>query len=333
MPITDTLWFTPLAGGEGALQPVYQAVASEEVAAGEPFTLRLEAVKLAQEPLQPIWDRILHPDHDVLVLSKSALGGKPLVERVHFFKQSFNVSQPLRVHDLLSDTILVCDDYNGHDNLDLEVQVVTIDTSSKDRDAVFKSFTTLLGTTGSIFPVALPYAAVGAQVLSGLEKLLDATGGRDAARIAEPIKLFPPQTERAKTIRKGRYVVFSAEVDGTGYRLLDDGQVDGPAAEVLSYLVLRIETAKELSLDFVISQRVATLLTQLKNDDADQPAGALETSLGFLTDTLRAYTSFTDLQRYAELSSKPNRTPQEDEQLKRLGQRPDLQPFLPKPQP
>jgi hypothetical protein len=268
----------------------------------------------------------------VIVLSKASLGGKPLVERVHFFKQSFDVSQPLRVHDLLSDVILVCDDYNGHDNLDLELQVVTIDTSSTNRDAVFNSFTSLLGTTGSIFPVALPYAAVGAQVLQGLQTLLDATGQRDAARIAEPIKLFPPATERAKTIRKGRYVVFSVEIDGTACKLLDDGQVDGAAAAELSYLVFRIEEAKELSIEFVISQRVATLLTQLKNDEADQPAGALETSLGFLTDTLRAYTSFTDLQRYVELSKEATRTPQEDQQLQRLAQRPDLQPFLPKPQ-
>jgi hypothetical protein len=76
---------------------------------------------------------------------------------------------------------------------------------------------------------------------------------------------------------------------------------------------------------------VATLLTQLQNTQEGQPAGPLKTSFGFLTDTLTAYTNFTDLQRYHELLKKGDaRTAGETEQMRQLEQREALKPFLPK---
>lgn len=77
-------------------------------------------------------------------------------------------------------------------------------------------------------------------------------------------------------------------------------------------------------MDFVTSQRVATLLTQLKNDQEGQPTG-LQTSLGFLTDTMTAWTHFADLQRYHDLVTKADRSPAEDAHMQKMAQ----QPFFP----
>ena len=331
MPLPDTLWFLPFEAAEGTLQSVYAADPATELAGGQPFTLALEAVKLAKAPHESIFERIVHPDHDVLILSSSALGAKPPVERVHYYKANIDLERPLLVHDLLSDAICVCDDYNDGDALYLELKVVTMETAGQHRDAALKGFETLLSTAGSVFPVFLPYAAFGSGALAALGKVWEAVGQRETWRISEPIRFFPPKTKHAKTLRQGRYVVFSDEVDGTQYQLSDSCQLEGRIGENLSYAVFRIDPSREPSIDYVISQRVATLLTQLRNDQEGQPAGMLETSLGYLTDTLKAYTNFTDLQRYQELLAKgSSRTSAEESQLQKIASRPELQPFLPK---
>jgi hypothetical protein len=92
-----------------------------EIGAGQPFTVSLEAVKLAKGPAESRWERILHHSYDVLILSSSSLGARPPVERVHYYKPSIHPDEVLLVHDLLSDTMLVCDDYAGQDSLYLEL--------------------------------------------------------------------------------------------------------------------------------------------------------------------------------------------------------------------
>ena len=206
---------------------------------------------------------------------------------------------------------------------------MTIDALPQHHDTALKGFETLLSTAGSIYPVVLPYVALGAELVEALSKLWDATDQRETWRISERIRLEPPQTPRAKTLREGQYVIFNQPIDGTQYQLADNGQVAGELSDELTYAVFRIDASKIPSMDYVVSQKVATLLTQLKNDRDDQPAGMLETSFGYLTETLKAYTNFTDLQRYQELQAKPKRTEAEESQLQRIASRPELKPFLP----
>lgn len=352
MPLEEAVWFVPWQSDTGALQTVYEASGAPPgdptaIATGRAFTVSIEAVKLAAAPSATWYQRVMHQDTDVLVLTSSALGAKPLVERVHYYKTHINPKQPLLAHDMLSDVVWVCDDYQEPDPFYVEIQVVTVDRSDEAREAALKGFETLASVAGSVFPVALPYLAMGDGILEGLNKLWEAAERRESYRVSEPIRLFPPSTPRAKTIRAGRFVVLSERLDATRYRLGDDGtlatgndgtlatgddhEVVGASGTPLSYAVIRIDPTREPQPDYVVSQRAATLLTQLKNDRDGQPAGALQTSFGFLTDTLRAYTNFTDLRRFQQLAQKGDqRTPGETEQMRRLAQRPELQPFLPK---
>ncbi|HEY3082277.1 MAG TPA: hypothetical protein VGM69_20520 [Chloroflexota bacterium] len=345
MAFEETVWFVPLDAQTGALQSIYQteeppADAPGVISAGRAFTVSVEAMSLARRPSEPWYQRMIHPQSDVLILTSSALGSKPLIERVHFYKTDVAPDQPLRAHDLLSDVIWVCDDYQGGDAFYLELQVVMINRSDEQREAILRGFQTLATTAGAIFPVVLPYAALGEGVLTGIAKLWDTASRQEIYPISEPLRLFPPRTPRAKTIRPGRYVILSEAIDGSTCQLgeslrlttQDGGEPVGKDGDALSYAVLRIDPTKDVLVDFVISQRVATLLTQLKNDREGQSAGALQTSLGFLTDTLKSYTSFKDLQRYRELLGRGDaRTPGETEQMHRLEERDELTPFLPKP--
>lgn len=342
MPLTETVWFVPFDSQDGALRSVYDAdtVAPDApgtIATGRPFTVSIQSMKLARQAHRSWFQKALHPDFDVLVLTSSALGSKPLVERIHYYKSEIDLDRPLLAHDLLADAVWVCDDYHDPDPFYVELQVVVVDRSDDTRHAALKGFETLAGTAGSIFPVALPYIALGDGVLEGLEKVIGASARREVHVISEPLKLFPPRTPRHKAMRPGQYVILGEEVDGAQYYLGANGELANRAGEEpvggdgapLSYAVLRIDTVQAVQTNFVVSQRVATLLTQMKNDREAQPAGVLQTSFGFLTDTLKAYTNFTDLQRYDQLRQKESHTPGEDDQMAQLAKRPELAPFLP----
>ncbi len=343
MPLKETVWFVPFDSQDGALRSVFEAEtaapdAPGTITTGRPFTVSIQSLKLARQTHRSWFQKVLHPDFDVLLLTSSTLGSKPLVERVHYYKSEIDLDRPLLAHDLLADVVWVCDDYHDPDPFYVQIQVVVVDRSDDTRHAVLKGFETLASTAGSIFPVALPYIALGDGVLEGVEKVIGASMRREVYAISEPLKLFPPRTPRHKAMRPGQYVILSDEVDGAQYYLGANGELANQAGNEpvrddgvpLSYAVLRIDAAKEVQTDFVISQRVATLLTQLKNDREAQPAGVLETSFGFLTDTLKAYTNFTDLQRYQELLQKGDRrTPGENDQMEQLAKRSQLRPFLP----
>jgi hypothetical protein len=352
MTLAETLWYAPFASGSVALQSPVAPSSDDDSARikdAQPFTVSLESVKLASEHPEPrvqsIIERVLGASHDVLILSTTALGAQPPIDRVHVYRADVDLRQPHAFRDFLADTMCVCDDYEyaKQDPLYIELKVVTVDTLAEHRDAAVKTFEELAGKTGAAYPVAVPYIAAGEALIQAVDKVWDNLRRDDVWRISEQIKLSPPNTQDAKTIRSGRYVVFSEPIDASQFHLSAGGEVEEledehklrphlPHVRRLSYGVFRVDPTKAPLLSFVISQRVATLLTQLKNDEQGKPVGPLETSFGFLTDTLRAYTNFTDLQRYQHLQQKKQQTgltKEEQQQMADIASRPDLQPFLP----
>ncbi len=347
MLLRDTIWFVPFDSPDGILQPAYQRDAPTEavgkpaiITAGESFTVSLRTMRLARKVEASWFKKLLQTDTDVLVLSTSALGSRPMVDRVHYYRTEIDVEKALLAHDLLSDVIWVCDDYRG-EPFYMELKVMTVDRSDEHREAALERFQSLTSIAGSVFPIAVPYMAIGSSVVQSLNKMWESSERRETYRISEPIRLFPPGTPRAKTIRAGQFIILSDQIDGTKYQLSDDGEVvsaadgDGPKGEDgadLSYAVIRIDPTKYPSIDFVIEQKVATLLTGLKRDQEGQPTDPLKTSLGFLTETLTAYNNFNSLERYRELVDKQESggilTVGEEQQMAALQQRKELEPWI-----
>jgi hypothetical protein len=315
----DTLWFLPFESQDRTLRSASSIVGDgTELQSGNAFTVSLETVRVVNhERTRPIWEQIL-------------LGAKPAIDRVHYYRHQLNPDQPLLVQNLLADAICVCDDYQPPDRLYLELKVVVLHMSALQDDTTAAAIQTLLNTAGAVFPVMMPYAALGTGLVAALGKLWDRTHPQESWSLSRPINLWPPKTPRAKTLRAGQYVVFSEEIAGAGCQLADNGVLLGKVPDDVSYAVFRVDPSKWPMAEFVTSQRVATLLTQLKNSEAGLPAGALQTSLGYLTDTLQAYTNFKNLERYQELKSRPTDqlTQPEQELLQKLVQRPELAPFI-----
>jgi len=191
-------------------------------------------------------------------------------------------------------------------------------------------FNKLAAVAGSVFPVAMPYAALASGVATAIEKLISALE-KNVSALECPIALYPPdRPDAGMPLQTGTFVVFSQEVDGTEYQFepgLTVKRVDGKEVDV-AYALFTVEAVKSVSPKWVISQKVATLLTQIEQGNDNSTAGSID----FLTDTLQQYSNFKDLERYAELGSKdPAKLTEEEKQLmEQIAKRDELKPFLPK---
>lgn len=319
----DTVWYVPFDTRDllSACEP-HPGVAP--IGATQPFTVALRSVRIEANPESPL-HHVLHGDSDILILSSTALGTQPVVRRVHYYADHLPAKTVL--DNFMAEAMYVCPDYSGHDHLWLEVRVMAVDADPKHRQDLVGKFDALASTAGSIFPVVLPYTMIATSLTTAIEKFVEATGENKAVLRCDVS--LNPAGHGYQLLRPGSYVLFDRAVVGGDYRLGDDEQLataDGSDVDV-SYAVFIVDTVNAPSPEWVMSQRVATLLTQLDqgNPNADTA------SVGFLNDTLTLYGNFRDLQRYQELKQKdPGAlTAAEKGLMARLAQRPELQPFLP----
>ena len=66
----------------------------------------------------------------------------------------------------------------------------------------------------------------------------------------------------------------------------------------MSYAVFSVDAVKIVAPTYLVSQRVATLLTHLARGNPKTPQASVE----FLNDTLNQYSNFRDLGRFRQLS-------------------------------
>lgn len=301
-----------------AIQPY-----AKQIVAAQPFTVSLRSVMVAKD--LDGWPR---GDNDLLLTTSSSLGEAPRVQRVHFYGEEIKKKTVLK--NFFADTMFVCNDYSGTDRLWLELKVLEIDTDTGERKVLTNAFSKLAVVAGSVFPVVMPYAALASGAVTAIEKLISGIE-KNVSAIECPIALYPPdRPDAGMPLQTGTFVVFSREVDGTEYRFepgFKISRVDGKEVDV-AYALFIVEAVKRVSPNYVISQKVATLLTQIDQGNENSAAGAID----FLTDTLQQYSNFKDLQRYADLKSKDpaNLTEEEKQLMEQIAKRDELKPFLPK---
>jgi hypothetical protein len=328
-------WYVPNApaGQENtpqALVPAANTLPGEgqlAVEAAQPFTVSLEAVMVVETPGSSL-HRLLHREHDVLIVSAAALGAQPPVQRVHYYADNLPLETLLA--DFLADAVYVCDDYSGNDRLWVELRVLDVGTDPGERETLVRAFAAAATAAGAIFPITLPYTMLARGAAATVDKFLAAT--KVSPLLTANLALSPPGGTGGARLRQGRYVLCHAPIDGSAYRLGDDGRLlaaaDGqPAA--LTYATLALAASDTPSPDWVVSQRVATLLSQL---DQGTP-GLAQSALGAVEEAMRGFGTFRDLQRYSDLARKRQQTPgslspAEQALLQRLGQKPELQPYI-----
>lgn len=316
----DKVWF--VAPGTSELASAYAAhPAVKRIAAAQAFTVSLRSV-MVEEDL----DGFLRKDNDILITTAASLGDRPVVQRVHYYEDDLPARTVIK--DFIAETMFVCDDYSGTSRLWLEVNITEADTDTGERKGLVSGFTSLAATAGAAFPVVMPYAMIAAGAARAMDKLAGALE-KNTPVIKCPVALYPPDRQGAP-LQPGNYVVFANPVDGGRYELQGNFELalrSGDPADV-SYAVFSVETVRDISPQWIVSQRVATLLTQLDKGNSNSPLASID----FLNGSIQQYSNFVDLKRYLELARKaPSGLTEEEKQLMaRIGAKDDLKPFLPK---
>lgn len=321
--IMDKIWYVPF--DTTTLLSAYDTHTQiPALQAAQSFTATLRTIYVAAQPATPLWYKVLHPQNDILVLSTTSLGTAPPLQRVHYYADTMPIKTALR--DFLAETIFLCNDYSGHDHFWLQIDILTVDEDPTHRSKLVQSFTSLANEAGAVFPALLPYTMVANTLDAALDKFLDNTAENVPALTCQ-IDLTP-DGHGSPLLRPGNYILFEHDVDGTAYTLTENMHVEPTAGSAMdiTYAVFCIDDDEVGAADFVVSQRVATLLTQLNTSN-----NPTKTSSEFLTDTLQMYSNFKDLQRYRELKERePNSlSPAEQALMQRLEQSDDLKPYLP----
>ena len=293
MEYADTVWLVDSKTGE-LRSPYQERDGHERVVAAKPFTVRLMTVVVTED-----LDGMFRGKNDLMVISRTAMGESPKVERVHFYEEEVPEGRPIR--NVLADSMYVADDYDGTSKLWLEVDLVEIDRDAGDRKAAVQDFHSLAATAGAVFPAALPYTFAASATLGVVEKLVAALE-RDTHVVKVPFALYPgrPRIGRA-VFQEGVYVAFARPVEPGGYALSENGLLkkDGLASPV-SYVAYEIVRQKFVSPNYVMSQKVATLLTQLHQGNSS----VARATISFLNDTISKFSSYRKLERYLDLRAR-----------------------------
>lgn len=284
------------------------------------------SVSIATVVVDEHLDGIFGKDNDLLILTRSALGSRPVVERVHFYGEEIEKGQP--ISNLLANLAFVAEDYDPLERLWCELVVLEIDRHREsERKAAVDAFRNLAATTGAIFPAMVPYAFGVAAAAGVVEKLVSRLA-RDKYVVSVPVALHGAESMRGEMpLQEGTYVAFSGPVDASGWRLSDSGQLEGRGIEGHSYVVFNIAPKAFVGHTEITSQKIATLLTQLRDGNPASARSAIE----FLRETLDSYSNFDKLHRYLELKrmEPAKRTDAEKAVMESIEQIEALQPFLP----
>ncbi|MFB3818221.1 MAG: hypothetical protein ACE147_11205 [Candidatus Methylomirabilales bacterium] len=315
----DNVWFVPW-DGEQLLSPYTSHAGAAPVQAAQPFTVSLLSVVVAED-----FEDFFRGKNDILVTSRASLGDQPLVERIHYYDEEIPTGES--ISNIFADTMFLTDDYNGEDKLYLELVVKEVDTDTGERQATLNALQSLVQSAGAVFPIVLPYAFAAAAVTEVLKKLITALE-RDQDVVKMRLSLYPgrPRPGRA-VLQEGSFVVFASAQDPSAYRFGRDGLLAGATgAPSVSYAVFQVTAGKYPSPKFIVDQKVATLLTQMRKGN---DTNAL-TAIHFLENTLTQYTNFSRLKRYLELQGKPSPSAEERALMQRIAADEALKPFLPK---
>lgn len=313
----NSVWFVPQ--GQNKLLSAYE-LHGAPLNAAQSFSVRLVCFMVSED-----LEGLLGGGNDILVRSRAAVGARPMVSRVHYYDEDIPAGKV--VGNLISDTLCLVEDYSGSEALRIELDMVEVDTDDTERTAALKSFAELAATMGAVFPALVPYAyPVGAAALLA-NQLLGALQSNTQV-LSAPLVLYPgPPRIGRMVLQQGVYVVFEQPQDVVNYTLGIDGQLKrlGKNAPV-SYAVLEVGLDASQSPEFVQSQKLATLLSQI-----DKDRQGAQDALAFLSGTVQAYSNYQKLLRYQELKAKTSRTADEDALMAKIAAIDELKPFLPAP--
>lgn len=307
-----------LPGTRDLVSPYLIHEASRPIRTADCFTVSVDTVVVAEN-----LDGFFGGGNDLLVVTRSALGNRPRVERVHVFGEDIEPGRPLR--NMFANLVHVAEDYQDTERLWLEFVVLEIDSLDGERRAASEAFELLAATTGAVFPVLLPYTQAAAALARLADRLVEVLNTDDTV-LRCPIAFHggAPRPGRIP-IQEASYVLFPQPVAPGALQLAPNGILleDGRPSD-RSYIVFSVFSEKAVSRVHLNSQRVATLLTQLREGNENSARSTME----YLRETIEAFGDMKRLKRFQELMARKPLSEAERSQLDLIRDNPRLQPFV-----
>jgi len=268
--------------------------------------------------------------NDLFIMSRSTMGKKrPNVDRFHAYQKEVPRDEP--VTGMFNNVMFVTDDYNGEDRLWLELHIREVDIQDEDIDKAVEGFQKMVSKAGSVFPVALPYMFGASAAASLAGKLLKWLMHDDKVLDVNLDLYSGDPVVGQKVLQTGTYVIFNKNRNGSLFTLEQSGNLlkNGQQAKEVTYAVINIADKKGFQPEEERSQRISTLLTQMKQDE-EKPESLVD-AFDFLSETMTKYDQFNKLDRYVDLfnKSKPL-TEKEKKLMENIAAINELAPFLPK---
>jgi hypothetical protein len=269
-----------------------------------------------------------HDDNDVLIMTRTIVGNKPKVERIHFWEKDIPVQRT--IDDIWAPNVVAVEDYNGKDRVVIEWNVIEVDSNDEDRRKSIDSLLRISNKFGSTFPVLVPYVAAARSII-GLVRRVVERAQKDEYVIRARFALETGEGDIDNSfgltfLQPATYVMFEKEVYGQKYMLKEDRRLylkdsrdrdDGRISDVsdVSYVVFNVRPVFSIAHDKLVGENLATLMTQIR-DKEDTPAA--EFTIDFISETVDAYTLQKKVQRYVKLARKSNRTEAEEVRFQEL---------------
>ncbi len=321
MGYIHSVWFVP-PNKQELLDPYRQYEQAEQLQEAQSFSVTLASIVVSGDH-----EGICRGDNDLLVTSRSSVGTQPRVERIHTFQEGVPIGKPIR--NLFANSMFVTDDYSGTERLWLELNALEIDTDDGARRNAVQKFKTLARKAGAVYPALIPYTFSAQAVVEIAETILSAFE-EDEYLVRQSFDLHPGETARGELpLQTGSYVVFDHQINEPEKYVLDQSGLvtsrNGEEQSGKSYAVFNVKAEHQLQREHVQSQKIATLLSQIRSGNSNTPKQTIE----FLNETLEGYSNFKKLQRYKELKNQDEKTEAMNDRIKQIKKNPELQPFLP----
>lgn len=270
-------------------------------------------------------------NNDILILTQSCLGDRPVVERVHFWEK--DVSPGELSKDIFAENVFLTGDYSGDERLWIKWIVMEIDTDDTERQRTIENLKVINQQFGAAFPILVPYTGFGTLMIETIHKLFKSLR-RNTPVLSLPFALYPTEDEPdylSAPLQRGVYVLFDRDVYGQAYKLDDGGVVwseedrrVNQMEEPLSYIVFTVNPKKTIAPENLDGQKIATLLSQIEGRESNDSRPTLD----FLKETVGAYSKFNRLKRFYELKDKSSRTLEEENLMLEIKNDPGIKPLI-----
>lgn len=282
---------------------------SKKIETASNFTLFLKKVYVnkGNEGNLKFWEG--KDTNDLLITTSFQVGTNPTVQRVHKYSPNRKIGFS---EDFFKSIVCSFEDFTNN-HITIKSQIFDVD-SYRDFKENVNDFTKLIGESG-LFPVVSSFVSIGSTISNSFFSLLEKLDSHDAI-IDENLKLeMVEENTGSKILQTGHWVCFS-EPQEQGLQLNYNLKVldnDKKEFDKCSYVVFTIRSTFDEEPEWVITQKLATLMSELNGKgESGKPA------ISFLRDTMDGYTNFKKLKRIKSLERKKESSSLNDSESYRL---------------